>query len=327
MNKKQPRVLSGIQPSGALHLGNYFGMMKRMIEYQKEYELFCFIANYHAMTVNHNQRNLSENTFNAACDFLALGIDPEKSIFWVQSDVAKVAELMWILSNHVSVGLMERSTSYKDKISKGLKPNMGLYSYPILMAADILLFDADLVPVGKDQKQHIEITRDTATRFNNNFGNILKIPEPDIDSGTELLPGIDGRKMSKSYSNTIPIFDSGKKIKKCIMRIVTDNSNIDETKNKNSTLYHLYSMFLDSDGRENLAEKYDKPGLRYGDLKNELFEIVMDYFSPYRSKRNDLITRKDYVYDILREGADKAEVIASEVLARVRQSIGVNYKI
>ena len=327
MNKKQPRVLSGIQPSGALHLGNYFGMMKRMIEYQKEYELFCFIANYHAMTVNHNQRNLSENTFNAACDFLALGIDPDKSILWVQSDVAKVAELMWILSNHVSVGLMERSTSYKDKISKGLKPNMGLYSYPILMAADILLFDADLVPVGKDQKQHIEITRDTATRFNNNFGNILKIPEPDIDSGTELLPGIDGRKMSKSYSNTIPIFDSGKKIKKCIMRIVTDNSNIDETKNKNSTLYHLYSMFLDSDGRENLAEKYDKPGLRYGDLKNELFELVMDYFSPYRSKRNDLITRKDYVYDILREGADKAEVIASEVLARVRQSIGVNYKI
>lgn len=327
MNKKQPRVLSGIQPSGALHLGNYFGMMKRMIEYQKEYELFCFIANYHAMTVNHNQRNLSENTFNAACDFLALGIDPEKSIFWVQSDVAKVAELMWILSNHVSVGLMERSTSYKDKISKGLKPNMGLYSYPILMAADILLFDADLVPVGKDQKQHIEITRDTATRFNKNFGNILKIPEPDIDSGTELLPGIDGRKMSKSYSNTIPIFDSGKKIKKCIMRIVTDNSNIDETKNKNSTLYHLYSMFLDSDGRKNLAEKYDKPGLRYGDLKNELFELVMDYFSPYRSKRNDLITRKDYVYDILREGADKAEVIASEVLARVRQSIGVNYKI
>jgi tryptophanyl-tRNA synthetase len=327
MNKKQPRVLSGIQPSGALHLGNYFGMMKRMIEYQKEYELFCFIANYHAMTVNHNQKNLSENTFNAACDFLALGIDPEKSIFWVQSDVAKVAELMWILSNHVSVGLMERSTSYKDKISKGLKPNMGLYSYPILMAADILLFDADLVPVGKDQKQHIEITRDTATRFNKNFGNILKIPEPDIDSGTELLPGIDGRKMSKSYSNTIPIFDSGKKIKKCIMRIVTDNSNIDETKNKNSTLYHLYSMFLDSDGRKNLAEKYDKPGLRYGDLKNELFELVMDYFSPYRSKRNDLITRKDYVYDILREGADKAEVIASEVLARVRQSIGVNYKI
>ena len=327
MNKKQLRVLSGIQPSGALHLGNYFGMMKRMIEYQKEHELFCFIANYHAMTVNHNQRNLSENTFNAACDFLALGIDPEKSIFWVQSDVAKVAELMWILSNHVSVGLMERSTSYKDKISKGLKPNMGLYSYPILMAADILLFDADLVPVGKDQKQHIEITRDTATRFNNNFGNILKIPEPDIDSGTELLPGIDGRKMSKSYSNTIPIFDSGKKIKKCIMRIVTDNSNIDETKNKNSTLYHLYSMFLDSDGRKTLAEKYDKPGLRYGDLKNELFELVMDYFSPYRSKRNDLITRKDYVYDILREGADKAEVIASEVLARVRQSIGVNYKI
>ena len=327
MNKKQPRVLSGIQPSGALHLGNYFGMMRRMIEYQKENELLCFIANYHALTVNQNQKSLSENTFNAACDFLALGIDPEKSIFWVQSDVVKVAELMWILSNHVSVGLMERSTSYKDKISKGLKPNMGLYSYPILMAADILLFDADLVPVGKDQKQHLEITRDTAMRFNNNFGNILKIPEPDIESDTELVPGIDGRKMSKSYGNTIPIFDSGKKIRKCIMRIITDNSNIDETKDKNSTLYQLYSMFLDSDGRKNLAEKYDNPGLRYGDLKEELFELVMDYFSPYRAKRSELISRKDYVYDILKNGADKAEVIASEVLARVRQSVGISYKI
>ena len=327
MNQKQLRVLSGIQPSGALHLGNYFGMMKRMIEYQKENELLCFIANYHALTVNQNQKRLSENTFNAACDFLALGIDPEKSIFWVQSDVAKVAELTWILSNHISVGLMERSTSYKDKISKGLKPNMGLYSYPILMAADILLFDADLVPVGKDQKQHLEITRDTAMRFNNNFGNVLKIPEPDIDSDTELVPGIDGRKMSKSYGNTIPIFDSGKKIKKCIMRIITDNSNIDETKDKNSTLYRLYSMFLDTDGRKNLSDRYDKPGLRYGDLKEELFELVMDYFSPYRSKRSELITQKDYVYDILKNGADKAEVIASEVLARVRQSVGLSYKI
>ncbi len=327
MNKYKPRVLSGIQPSGALHLGNYFGMMRRMIEYQNENELLCFIANYHALTVNQDQKTLFENTFNAACDFLALGIDPEKSIFWIQSDVSKVAELMWILSNHVSVGLMERSTSYKDKISRGLKPNMGLYSYPILMAADILLFDADLVPVGKDQKQHIEITRDTAIKFNNNFGDVLKIPNPDIDSDTELVPGIDGRKMSKSYGNTIPIFDSEKKIRKCIMRIVTDNADIDEAKDKNSTLYRLYSMFLDSDGRKNLSEKYEKPGLRYGDLKEELFEVVMDYFSPYRSKRGELITRKDYVFDILKNGAEKADIIASEVLARVRQSIGINYKI
>ena len=195
------------------------------------------------------------------------------------------------------------------------------------MAADILCFDAEIVPVGKDQKQHLEIARDIVLRFNNLFGETLVLPEPEIDLGIQLVPGVDGRKMSKSYGNTIPIFDSGKKIKKCIMRIITDNSNIDETKDKNSTLYRLYSMFLDSDGRKNLSERYDKPGLRYGDLKEELFELVMDYFSPYRSKRSELITQKDYVYDILKNGADKAEVIASEVLAKVRQSVGLSYKI
>ena len=215
-NKNSLRVLSGIQPSGSLHLGNYFGMMSRMIKYQSQNELFCFIANYHALTTLPDSNSLSSNTFNAACDFLALGLDPEKSIFWVQSDVPEVAELTWILSSQVGVGLMDRATSYKDKISQGLKPNMGLYSYPILMAADILLFDTEIVPVGKDQKQHLEMARDIAIKFNNSYDDTLIIPEPDIDEGTKLIPGIDGRKMSKSYNNTIPIFDSEKNIRKKI---------------------------------------------------------------------------------------------------------------
>ena len=219
------RVLSGIQPSGMLHLGNYFGMMSRMIHYQKNNELFCFIANYHALTSSPGSEQLSINTFNAACDFLALGLDPEKSTFWIQSDVPQVTELTWILSSQVNLGLMDRSTSYKDKIARGLKPNMGLYSYPVLMAADILLFDSEIVPVGKDQKQHLEITRDIANKFNNIFGDTFKIPEPDIEKFNQLIPGIDGKKMSKSYNNTIPIFDSEKRIRKKIMKIILPKLN------------------------------------------------------------------------------------------------------
>ena len=203
--KKNLRVLSGIQPSGVLHLGNYFGMMSRMIRYQDENELFCFIANYHALTTLPDPGTLSSNTFNAACDFLALGMDPEKSTFWVQSDVPQVTELTWILSSQAGVGLMDRATSYKDKIAQGLKPNMGLYSYPVLMAADILLFDSQIVPVGKDQKQHLEMTRDIAIRFNNTFGDTLVVPEPDIEEVSQLVPGIDGQKMSKSLHPLHPI--------------------------------------------------------------------------------------------------------------------------
>ena len=208
------RVISGIQPSGTLHLGNYFGMMSRMVRYQSENDLFCFIANYHAQTTVPSAQTLSENTFNATCDFLALGIDPEISTFWVQSDVPQVAELMWILSSSTSVGSLDRATSYKDKIDKGLSPHMGLFSYPILMAADILLYGSEIVPVGKDQKQHLEITRDIAIRFNNIYGkDTLVIPCPDINEDTMLVPGIDGQKMSKSYANTIPIFADEKLIK------------------------------------------------------------------------------------------------------------------
>ena len=268
---KKMRVLSGIQPSGTLHLGNYFGMMSRMVRYQSENDLFCFIANYHAQTTIPTAQTLSENTFNATCDFLALGIDPEISTFWVQSDVPQVTELMWILSSLTSVGSLDRATSYKDKIAQGIKPNAGLYSYPILMAADILLFDAELVPVGKDQKQHLEMTRDIATRFNNSFGQTLIIPEPDIEKETQLIPGVDGKKMSKSYDNTIPIFDSEENMRKRIMAIITDAADINEPKDKDTPLFQLYSLFLDKQDQSKLSARYDCGGLRYGDVKKELF--------------------------------------------------------
>ena len=322
---KKMRVLSGIQPSGTLHLGNYFGMMSRMVRYQSENDLFCFIANYHAQTTIPTAQTLSENTFNATCDFLALGIDPEISTFWVQSDVPQVTELMWILSSLTSVGSLDRATSYKDKIAQGIKPNAGLYSYPILMAADILLFDAELVPVGKDQKQHLEMTRDIATRFNNSFGQTLIIPKPDIEKETQLIPGVDGKKMSKSYDNTIPIFDSEKNIRKKIMTIITDAAGINEPKDKNTPLFQLYSLFLDKQDQSKLSSRYDAAGLRYGDVKKELFQKVMDHFQPFREKRASLISRPKEVKDILRLGAKKANTIAEEVLDRVKSSVGMNY--
>ena len=322
---KKMRVLSGIQPSGTLHLGNYFGMMSRMVRYQSENDLFCFIANYHAQTTIPTAQTLSENTFNATCDFLALGIDPEISTFWVQSDVPQVTELMWILSSLTSVGSLDRATSYKDKIAQGIKPNAGLYSYPILMAADILLFDAELVPVGKDQKQHLEMTRDIATRFNNSFGQTLIIPEPEIEKETQLIPGVDGKKMSKSYDNTIPIFDSEKNIRKKIMTIITDAADINEPKDKDTPLFQLYSLFLDKQDQSKLSARYDGSGLRYGDVKKELFQKVMDHFQPFREKRASLISRPKEVRDILRLGAKKANIIAEEVLDRVKSSVGMNY--
>ena len=321
--KKNLRVLSGIQPSGSLHLGNYFCMMSRMIKYQEENDLFCFIANYHALTTTSEANKLSINTFNAVCDFLALGLDPEKSTFWVQSDVPEVTELTWLLSSQVNIGLMDRGTSYKDKINQGIKPNMGLYSYPILMAADILLYDTQIVPVGKDQKQHLEMTRDIANRFNNVFGDTFVIPKPDIEVNVQLIPGIDGKKMSKSYNNTIPIFDTEKNIRKKIMRIITDTSDIDEPKDKDTSLYQLYSLFLNSEEKILLSDRYNVGGLRYGDIKLEFFEKIMDYFQPFREKREQLVNNPKDVNDILQYGAKKAKLIANEVIDRVRTSCGI----
>ena len=324
-NRKKLRILSGIQPSGKLHLGNYFGMMSRMIEYQKNNDLFCFIVNYHALTTIKDKNILKNNTINAAIDFLALGMDPDKSTFWVQADIPQVAELTWLLSNMTSIGLMERSTSFKDKIDKGLTPHMGLFSYPILMAADILLYGSDIVPVGKDQKQHLEITRDIANRFNNIYGKILVIPEPDIKEETMLIPGVDGQKMSKSYGNTIPIFTEERELKKMVMSIVTNSAGINEPKDKDTPLFKIYSLFLSSEEKKILTDRYDTPGLRYGDIKKELLERIYDYFSPYRQKREHLLQNLDEVYQTLEHGATKASVVANEYMDKIRKAMGIAY--
>ena len=324
-NNKKIRVLSGIQPSGKLHLGNYFGMMSRMINYQDKNDLFCFIVNYHALTTIHDRKTLEENTLNAAIDFLALGLDPNKSTFWIQSDVPQVAELTWLLSNMTSVGLIERSTSYKDKISKGLTPNMGLFSYPVLMAADILLFGSQVVPVGKDQKQHLEITREIAKRFNNIFGETLVVPDEDIKENTMLIPGTDGQKMSKSYDNIIPIFCSEDDLKKRVMSIVTDSAGINEPKDKNTPLFNIYSLFLDEKGRDILEDRYNSPGLRYGDVKKELYETIIEYFSPFKERREHLLNNLDEVYDILIYGSKKASKVANANITKVREAMGLVY--
>ena len=326
MSKIKKRVLSGIQPSGKLHLGNYFGMMSRMINYQDENDLFCFIVNYHALTTIQNKAELEKNTLNAALDFLALGMDPEKSTFWVQSDVPQVTELTWLLSSMAGVGLMERSTSYKDKIDKGLSAHMGLFSYPILMAADILLYGSEIVPVGKDQKQHLEITRDIAIRFNNIYGkDTLVIPCPDINKDTMLVPGIDGQKMSKSYANTIPIFADEKLIKKSIMSITTDSAGIDEPKDKDSPLFKIYSLFLNSEEKNILSDRYDTPGLKYGDVKKELLIRVIEHFHPYRKKREYLSKNIDQVHSLLDHGREKASIVAEKYIKKIRDAMGLNY--
>ena len=319
------RVLSGIQPSGSLHVGNYFGMMNRMIKYQDENELFSCIVNYHALTTSNDPEVLRENTINATLDFFALGLDPEKSTFWIQGDVPHVTEFTWIISNVTNVGLIERSTSYKDKISKGVIPNMGLFSYPLLMASDILCFGSEIVPVGKDQKQHLEIARDIAVRFNNIYGDILVIPEEDIDKDTQLVPGIDGQKMSKSYNNIIPIFGDESFIKKQIMSIVTDSTPVDQPKDLNSPLYRLFTLFLSDKDKKILENKFLSPGLQYGKVKADLCDTAIEYFRPFRDKRDYLSKNLDYVFNQLAIGSEKATLVADQIIDKVRTVTGLNY--
>jgi len=317
------RILSGAQPSGQLHIGNYFGMIERMIQFQNESELFCFVANYHSMTSINDKVKLEANTREAFIDLLALGIDPDQSTFWVQSHVPEVTELAWILSNFASVGLMQRSTSYKDKIANGLKPNMGLFSYPILMASDILLFQSEIVPVGKDQKQHLEMTRDIAMKFNNSFGEIFTIPEIEINKSNEVVIGVDNQKMSKSYNNTIPIFADKDTIKNQVMNIVTDSAGLNEPKDKNTTLFNIYSLFLNDESKKELAERYDTPGLKYMDIKNELIETIISFFELQRSKREQLFANPDEVNQKMILGQNKAKKIAQKTLQEVKSATGL----
>ena len=317
------RILSGAQPSGQLHIGNYFGMIERMIQFQNESDLFCFVANYHSMTSINDKVKLEENTREAFIDLLALGIDPDQSTFWVQSNVPEVTELAWILSNFASVGLMQRSTSYKDKIANGLKPNMGLFSYPILMASDILLFQSEIVPVGKDQKQHLEMTRDIAIKFNNSFGEIFTIPEIEIDKSNDIVIGIDNQKMSKSYNNTIPIFADNDTIKNQVMNIVTDSAGLNEPKDKNTPLFKIYSLFLNDESKKELSERYDTPGLKYMDIKNELIETIISFFELQRSKREQLLANPDEVNQKMILGQNKAKKIAQKTLQEVKSATGL----
>ena len=317
------RILSGAQPSGQLHIGNYFGMIDRMVSSQSNADLFCFVANYHSLTSISNKNKLEKNTKEAFVDLLALGIDPIKSTFWIQSHVPEVTELAWILSNFSSVGLMQRSTSYKDKISNGLKPNMGLFSYPILMASDILLFNSDIVPVGKDQKQHLEMTRDIAIKFNNIFGDIFTIPEIEIDDSNDIIVGIDDQKMSKSYNNTIPIFGDHDSINNQVMNIVTDSAGLNDIKDTNTPLFKIYSLFLDDESKKELHERYNTPGLKYMEVKKELVDVIINYFAHQRKRRDELIANEDKVNDLMNLGKTKAQKIARETLSHVKQAVGL----
>jgi tryptophanyl-tRNA synthetase len=321
-----PRVLSGIQPSGALHIGNYFAMMKPMIESQFSNELFCFIVNYHALTSVEDPEYLRTNTIEAATDFLALGLDPNRCCFWVQSDIVEVQELTWLLACQTSLGLLERSHSYKDKLAKGLPAMAGLYTYPVLMAADILMMQAQVVPVGKDQKQHLEIARDIAMRFNHVYGETFVIPEPRIDTDVAVIPGLDGQKMSKSYGNTIEIFEDEKNLRKKIMSIKTDSTPVEAPKDPDTcNLFALYKLVATPDQLDNLAQRYRSGGTGYGAIKQELFELMRDYFKPYREKRDELSKDKNAIRSILGMGAEKARAVAMKTIVTAREKVGINY--
>lgn len=320
------RILSGIQPSGTIHIGNYFGMIKKMIESQDDGELFAFIASYHALTSVKDKTALENNMMEAAINFLALGMDPEKSTFWVQHDVKEVLELYWILSNHTSMGLLERAHSYKDKTARGIQANHGLFSYPVLMAADILLFDSNVVPVGKDQIQHVEMTRDIANSFNNVYGEIFTLPVAKVDEVLQTVPGTDGAKMSKSYGNTIDMFNSPKVIKKQVMGIVTDSTPLEEAKDYIScNVYKLCELFMSQEELQTLQKRYATPGEGYGHFKLALLDKINDHFAPYTQKREYYLNHKDEVREILAQGASKARKIAQAKMEIVRDAVGLNY--
>jgi tryptophanyl-tRNA synthetase len=318
------RILSGIQPSGVLHIGNYFGMMKPAIALQAEGEALYFIADYHALTSLRDPEALRENSRRVALDFLACGLDPDRATLFRHSDVPQVTELAWILSTVAPMGLLERATSYKDKLARGLPATVGLFNYPVLMAADILIYDSDVVPVGKDQKQHIEITRDLAVKMNETFGQIFKLPEARIQPATETVPGIDGQKMSKSYGNNIDIFGDEKEMRRRVMSIVTDSTPVEAPKDPaQSTIFKLYSLVASKDEITAMHEQFLKGGTGYGDFKKQLFAKLWEYFAPMRKRREEILADKSYIDDVLGRGAKRANEIADQVMNRVREAVGL----
>ena len=319
------RILSGIQPSGALHLGNYFGMMRPAIELQEQGEAYYFIADYHSMTSLFDAGQRRRNTLDVALDFLACGLDPKRAVFWKQSDVPEVTELSWLLTTVTPMGLLEKCHSYKDKIAHGLAPSHGLFAYPVLMAADILIFDSNVVPVGRDQKQHVEVTRDIAIKFNEAYGQTFILPEPRIREEVAVVPGLDGQKMSKSYGNTIEIFGDEKATRKKIMGIVMDSRTPQEPKpdaEKNLAV-QLLKLVAPADVAKDFEERLRAGGLGYGDLKKALFEHYWNYFAAARAKRSELAANLDHVHQVLRDGAARARTVAEPVLQRAKKAAGL----
>ncbi len=318
------RILSGIQPSGVPHIGNYFGMMRPAVELQKQGEAFLFIADYHALTTNPDPAELRERVLGVALDFLACGLDPQKTVFFRQSDVPQVTELTWMLNTVTTVGLLERAHSYKDKIAKGFIPNNGLFSYPVLMASDILIYQSNVVPVGKDQKQHVEITRDIAIRFNNIYGDVFTIPQEKIREDVAIVPGLDGQKMSKSYNNTIPIFDTQKSMRKTVMSIVTDSKGLEDVKNPdNCNVVALYKLFATPEQVKEMETRYRAGNYGYGHAKQALFELLWEYFEPMRKQREELANNLDYVWQVLKDGGEKARCEAEKTMEKVRHAVGL----
>jgi len=338
MTTMRKRILSGVQPSGKLHLGNYFGAVKQHIALQDENDCFYFIADYHTLTSIRDTAErvaaetgkkadpaalLREYTRDVALDHLALGLDPDKATFFRQSDVPEVTELAWILGTVTSMGLLERAVSYKDKVEKGIEASVGLFFYPVLMAADILIYRSHVVPVGQDQVQHIEMTRDMADRFNRTFGEVFPVPTHRLDLAPK-VPGIDGQKMSKSYDNTIEIFAEGNPLKKRVMSIVTDSTPVEAPKDpEKDNVFALYSLFATAEEKAALAQRYRAGGMGYGEAKKLLLEKINAQFEPARQKRKQLAADPDYVEGVLRKGAARARAEAQKTMELVRRAVGM----
>lgn len=322
------RFLTGLQPSGQLHIGNYFGAIKPAVELQEKGEAFYFIANYHAMTTMESAEKLRDNTFGLAVDLLACGLDPQKAVFFAQSAVPEVNELAWILSTVCPMGLLERCHSYKDKMAHGFAATHALFAYPALMAADILLYDSDAVPVGKDQKQHLEVTRDLAGKINETFGaELFKLPEPLISEVTAVVPGLDGQKMSKSYGNTLPIFGEEKAMRKLInKKVVTDATPLEAPKpTENSIILALYKLFATPEQLQAMVDAHRAGGVGYGQFKKDLFEAYWEYFRSARERREWLLAHRDYVCEVLTDGAARAREEAAKTLTRIRTAVGLTW--
>ncbi len=318
------RILSGIQPSGTPHLGNYFGMMKPAIELQEQGQAFYFLADLHALTTVHDAAALRANTRELAVDFLACGLDPERSVFFRQSDVPAVTELAWILSTVTPMGLLERCHSFKDKTARGLAASHGLFAYPVLMAADILIYDSDLVPVGRDQKQHLEVTRDIAIKVNETFGEVFKLPQPSIREDTAVVPGLDGAKMSKSYGNTIEIFAPENVLKKKIMGIPTDSTPVEAPKpTANSPILGLYKLVASAADYQTMEDDFLRGGTGYGEFKKRLFAAIREFFAPQRARREEILADPGFVDAVLIAGAERARAVSDPVMHRVRKAVGL----